>query len=149
MGAHNYHVMGYRQRYVSLLQCQMLNYFTIISTEFIAANPQYVSPNNSMDFLSDNGGQTYNLCHCELTKLLFTANNTDTMFQIGAISRSQIWSSGEVRPILNSLTSWNPKAVSTMRYAGASTTVIRITHMISPALGRCASSQHCSITICP
>jgi len=31
--------------------------------EFMAENPQYVSPNNSMDFLSDNGGETYNLCH--------------------------------------------------------------------------------------
>ena len=30
----------------------------------MAENPQYVSPNNSMDFLSDNGGETYNLCHC-------------------------------------------------------------------------------------
>jgi len=31
--------------------------------EFVAENPQYLAPNNSMDFLSDNGGQSYNLCH--------------------------------------------------------------------------------------
>ncbi|KII88494.1 glycosyltransferase family 15 protein [Plicaturopsis crispa FD-325 SS-3] len=31
--------------------------------EFAAANPQYIAPENSMDFLSDNGGENYNLCH--------------------------------------------------------------------------------------
>lgn len=31
--------------------------------EFIKENPQYLSPQNSMGFLSDNGGDTYNLCH--------------------------------------------------------------------------------------
>ncbi|GBE86019.1 Glycolipid 2-alpha-mannosyltransferase 2 [Sparassis crispa] len=31
--------------------------------EFIAENPQYVAPNNSMAFLSNDGGETYNLCH--------------------------------------------------------------------------------------
>ncbi|KAF8559599.1 glycosyltransferase family 15 protein [Imleria badia] len=31
--------------------------------EFITDNPQYLHPDNSMDFLSDNSGETYNLCH--------------------------------------------------------------------------------------
>uniref|UniRef100_A0A8H7Y2M3 Glycosyltransferase family 15 protein n=1 Tax=Psilocybe cubensis TaxID=181762 RepID=A0A8H7Y2M3_PSICU len=31
--------------------------------EFISENPHYVDPNNSMEFLSDNNGDTYNLCH--------------------------------------------------------------------------------------
>ncbi|KIY43542.1 glycosyltransferase family 15 protein [Fistulina hepatica ATCC 64428] len=31
--------------------------------EFIEEHPEYVSPQNSMDFLSDNGGENYNLCH--------------------------------------------------------------------------------------
>ncbi|KAJ7582690.1 glycosyltransferase family 15 protein [Mycena floridula] len=31
--------------------------------EFMALHSQYISPNNAMDFLSDDGGQTYNLCH--------------------------------------------------------------------------------------
>jgi hypothetical protein len=35
--------------------------------EFITENPQYLHPDNSMDFLSDNSGETYNLCHCEWT----------------------------------------------------------------------------------
>jgi hypothetical protein len=32
--------------------------------DFITENPQYVAPNNAMNFLSDNGGTNYNLCHC-------------------------------------------------------------------------------------
>ncbi|TBU40000.1 glycosyltransferase family 15 protein [Dichomitus squalens] len=31
--------------------------------EYIAANPQHVAPNNSMAFLSDDGGNSYNMCH--------------------------------------------------------------------------------------
>ncbi|KAJ7273728.1 alpha-1,2-mannosyltransferase-like protein [Mycena haematopus] len=31
--------------------------------EFINANPSLVSPDNAMDFLSDDGGETYNRCH--------------------------------------------------------------------------------------
>ncbi|KAL1728728.1 glycosyltransferase family 15 protein [Schizophyllum commune] len=31
--------------------------------EFMAEYPQYISPQNSMDFLSDDGGEHYNLCH--------------------------------------------------------------------------------------
>ncbi|KAF8894629.1 glycosyltransferase family 15 protein [Infundibulicybe gibba] len=31
--------------------------------EFIAAHPDLVSPDNAMDFLSDDGGVTYNRCH--------------------------------------------------------------------------------------
>jgi len=31
--------------------------------EFIAEYPQYVAPRNSMEFLSDDGGESYNLCH--------------------------------------------------------------------------------------
>jgi alpha 1,2-mannosyltransferase len=32
--------------------------------EFIEENPQYIHPDNAMKFLSDDGGNTYNLCHC-------------------------------------------------------------------------------------
>ncbi|KAG2020304.1 alpha-1,2 mannosyltransferase KTR1 [Coprinopsis cinerea AmutBmut pab1-1] len=31
--------------------------------EFIEANPQFVHPNNAMNFVSNNGGKTYNQCH--------------------------------------------------------------------------------------
>ena len=33
--------------------------------EFIADYPEYVSPSNAMKFVSDDGGESYNLCHCE------------------------------------------------------------------------------------
>lgn len=31
--------------------------------DFIQKNPQYVAEGNSVDFISDDGGKTYNLCH--------------------------------------------------------------------------------------
>jgi alpha 1,2-mannosyltransferase len=30
----------------------------------MAEHPEYVAQNNAMSFLSDNGGSSYNLCHC-------------------------------------------------------------------------------------
>jgi hypothetical protein len=32
--------------------------------EFVAEHSEFVSPNSAMNFLSDNGGDRYNLCHC-------------------------------------------------------------------------------------
>ena len=49
----------------------MLEYVQTIPTfwntmrDFIEKNPQYLAENNAMDFLSPNGGRTYNLCHCK------------------------------------------------------------------------------------
>ena len=34
------------------------------SAEFIHENPQYVAQRNAMNFLSDDRGEEYNLCHC-------------------------------------------------------------------------------------
>jgi alpha 1,2-mannosyltransferase len=31
--------------------------------DFIKANPQYIPEDNAMDFISDDGGETYNRCH--------------------------------------------------------------------------------------
>ena len=33
-------------------------------SDFITEHPEYVAPNNAMNYLSDNGGTDYNLCHC-------------------------------------------------------------------------------------
>ena len=41
------------------------------TTEFITAYPQYVVANNAMGFLSDDGGKTYNMCHCTSLALQF------------------------------------------------------------------------------
>ena len=43
----------------------IVKYYIDAVAEFITENSQYLAPNNSMDFLSDNGGETYNLCHCK------------------------------------------------------------------------------------
>ena len=32
--------------------------------EFVASHPQYVKENNAMGYMSDDGGNSYNLCHC-------------------------------------------------------------------------------------
>ena len=32
--------------------------------EFLKENPGLTPPGNAMDFLSDDGGKTYNRCHC-------------------------------------------------------------------------------------
>lgn len=33
--------------------------------EFMDANPDLIEPDNAMRFISDDGGKTYNNCHCE------------------------------------------------------------------------------------
>jgi len=37
-----------------------------VTVEFTKLYPQYLAPNNSMEFISDNDGSEYNGCHCEL-----------------------------------------------------------------------------------
>jgi hypothetical protein len=37
------------------------NYY---STEFTKKHPEFVVHDNSVGFISDSGGATYNLCHC-------------------------------------------------------------------------------------
>lgn len=32
--------------------------------DFITEHPEHLAPNNAMNYLSDNGGASYNLCHC-------------------------------------------------------------------------------------
>lgn len=33
--------------------------------EFIKAHPEYLAEDNAMNFISDDGGHNYNLCHCK------------------------------------------------------------------------------------
>jgi hypothetical protein len=35
-----------------------------LRSDFITEHPEYVALNNAMNYLSDNGGTDYNLCHC-------------------------------------------------------------------------------------
>src|ERR1700733_7408872 len=32
--------------------------------DFITEHPEHLAPNNAMNFISDNGGLSYNLCYC-------------------------------------------------------------------------------------
>lgn len=35
--------------------------------DFVIEHPQYIAPDNASGFLTNDGGETYNLCHCELS----------------------------------------------------------------------------------
>jgi len=55
--------MGYRKRCCEyLLQAGTLTDRTPI--EFVANHTGYVHPENSIDWISYDGGENYNLCHC-------------------------------------------------------------------------------------
>lgn len=41
----------------------LLNAVFSITAEFIKENPQYIPEDNAMQFLSDDGGESYNRCH--------------------------------------------------------------------------------------
>lgn len=56
-------VKGALYFYVSL-QCSTARTDT---TEFIDLYPEHISEDNAMAFLSDDGGETYNKCHCTST----------------------------------------------------------------------------------
>jgi hypothetical protein len=53
-------------------------------------NPQYVVPNNAMNFLSDNGGANYNLCHCTSEPSNFTSARS------GNKNIYSVWSNFEI-----------------------------------------------------
>ena len=55
---------GYTYSLARLFDRAYLPFPLFSHADFITENPQYVAPNNAMNFLSDNGGANYNLCHC-------------------------------------------------------------------------------------
>lgn len=64
MGEDNANVMEFDPRYEKTVTRDVIREVDH-QIEFIAENPQYLHANNAMDFLSDDAGETYNLCHCE------------------------------------------------------------------------------------
>lgn len=42
--------------------------------DFMKKNPQFVDKNNAMGYLSDNGGDRYNLCHCRSFPAIMSAS---------------------------------------------------------------------------
>ncbi len=61
----------------------------ISCAEFVRTHPQYLAEDNSLEFISDNHGYTFNLCHCERLSCLFLT--------LMVTSRSQTWTSGAVK----------------------------------------------------
>lgn len=57
--------------------------------EFIHANPELVEPENAMAFLSDDGGETYNRCHCKYIPFTFPSN-------FSLHFRVSVWSNFEI-----------------------------------------------------
>ena len=88
---------------------------TVHCTEFITLHPEYVQKENSMAYLSDNDGNSYNLCHCMYLCILSSAQLT--LFKIGVISKSLTWISGVVKHIKNISNIWSRKAAFIMRLA--------------------------------
>jgi alpha 1,2-mannosyltransferase len=56
-------------------------------TDFIAANPGLISADNAMPFISDDGGKTYNRCHCKPSRVIFCLSRLTTTI---------VWSNFEI-----------------------------------------------------
>src|SRR5262249_51045392 len=75
---------------------------THLISEFLELNPGIASPDNAMSFLSDDGGATYNRCHCKSVffaslmhiELLVTFDVVWSNFEIGDMDfwRSEAYS---------------------------------------------------------
>ena len=61
------------------------------SSEFITDNPQYLAPNNSMPYLSEDGGKTYNMCHCTYCSVIRARD-----FNVLILHRYAVWSNFEI-----------------------------------------------------
>lgn len=48
---------------------------TELLSEFTRENPDFVHPNNAMGYISDNGGESYNLCHCTFSFFRASTSN--------------------------------------------------------------------------
>jgi hypothetical protein len=63
----------------------------MICPEFIEENADLVEPGNAMGFISDNGGQTYNRCHCKCPCISHLYNMT-----LIQLFLSTVWSNFEI-----------------------------------------------------
>ena len=68
-----------------------------------------------MSFISDDGGQTYNRCHCEYFCEIGGWPSVFMFSQFGATLKSAASTSGEAKVIQNSSISWTQKVDSIMR----------------------------------
>ena len=59
---------GRRSKVRLILYCQIrakIPLDVIFLVEYTRAHPETVNPDNALGFISDNGGDNYNLCHCK------------------------------------------------------------------------------------
>lgn len=63
---------------------------TVVRTDFLNSHPEYLAEGNAMGFISDNGGEEYNLCHCELP---IPIHSVVTRTDVG---HSPVWSNFEI-----------------------------------------------------
>ena len=74
--------------------------------KFIKAHPEHIHPDNSMAFLSDDGGETYNKCHFVSPDLIrFSMGLTSNIFS-GLTSKLEISIGFGLRPISTFLRLW-------------------------------------------
>jgi alpha 1,2-mannosyltransferase len=78
--------------------------------KFMKANPQHIAEGNSMAFLSDDGGETYNKCH--FVSPLFVVVASPTNFCSGPISKLVAWNGSDPTHISISLAPLITTAVS-------------------------------------
>jgi alpha 1,2-mannosyltransferase len=85
--------------------------------KFIKNHPEHIAEDNSMGFLSDDGGETYNKCHFVCT-LFFSIFDHDTnMFSSGPTSRLEV-SNGYVRKPISTFLIRSTKMVASSMNAG-------------------------------
>jgi alpha 1,2-mannosyltransferase len=93
------YMMENKKKYSFVLS--LYEYFETIPTlwnsvkKFMKTNPEYIVEGNSMGFLSDDGGETYNKCHfvSDMTFFLslYSTRLTFVKLRSGPISRLVIW----------------------------------------------------------
>jgi hypothetical protein len=81
--------------------------------QFIDDHPEHIAEGNSLRFLSDDNGKTYNKCHFVSSLCLVIWFKADT--QSGRILRSAAWIGSDPRSTWTTLTSSTGQAASTTR----------------------------------
>lgn len=57
--------MANHERYLAPIVLPWKNTKQTRDSDFLKSHPEYQVEGNAMGFISDNGGEEYNLCHCE------------------------------------------------------------------------------------
>ncbi len=95
---YDYDVWVWKDYPYTLASCERLYYSCLLFSthaadlplEFMEHHPQYIADGNSMGFLSDDGGDKFNLCHC---KILIFADRCPPSLTC-CPSLEQLWNSG-------------------------------------------------------